>query len=64
MTAERYCDFIWACMFGLFLSDIFMLFFVYQKVRTVWLRVAAFMFGVSLLCALPFFLVFLGCGLV
>jgi hypothetical protein len=64
MTAERYCDFIWACMFGLFISDIRMLVFVYQKVRTVWLRAAALIFGVSLACALPFFLVLLGCGLV
>lgn len=64
MTAERYCNFIWACMFGLFISDILVLFFVYQNVRTVWVRVVALMFGVSLFCALPFFLVLLGCGLV
>jgi len=51
-------------MFGLFIADILMLFFVYQKVRTIWLRVVAFMFGVSLFCALPFLLVLLGCGLV
>jgi hypothetical protein len=64
MTAERYCVSLWACMFGLFISDIFMMVFVYEKVRTVWLRVAAFIFGLSLACALPFFLVLLGCGLV
>ena len=64
MTAERYWLFIWACMFGLFISDVLMLFFVYQKVRAVWLRVVAFMFGVSLFCALPVIAILLGCGTV
>ena len=64
VTAERYCDLIWACMFGLFIADTLMLLFVYLKVRMVWLRVVTFMFGVTLFCALPFLLVLLGCGLV
>jgi hypothetical protein len=64
MDAARYCDFVWVGVFGLFIADILMLIFVYLKVRPVWLRALAFMFGVSLICALPFFLVFLGCGTV
>jgi len=64
MTAERYCNLIWAAMLGLFVADVFMLYFVYLKVRTVWLRIVAFMCGISLFCALPFLLVLLGCGLV
>jgi hypothetical protein len=52
MSAENYCPRIWACMLGLLISDIMVLSFVYQKVSTVWIRAAAFMFGrFCLLCA-------------
>jgi len=64
MTAERYCELVWLGLFGLFIADIVMLVFVYLKVRAVWLRIVAFMFGIALFCALPFVLVRLGCGLV
>jgi predicted permease len=66
MTADAatHCLFIYACLLGLFVSEVVMLFFVYEKVHAVWLRVVAFMFGGSLFCALPIFAILLGCGLV
>jgi hypothetical protein len=62
--AARYCDFVWAGVFGLFGADILMLIAVYLKVRLIWLRILMFMFGVSLICALPLLLLLLGCGTV
>jgi hypothetical protein len=64
VDAARYCDLVWAGVFGLFIADILMLMSVYLKVRLIWLRILAFMFGVSLICALPLLLLFLGCGTV
>jgi len=64
MTAERYCELVGLCLFGLFIADIVMLVLVYLKVRAVWLRIVAFIFGVALFCVLPFVFVRLGCGLV
>jgi len=61
MSAENYCPRIWACMLGLLISDIMVLSFVYQKVSTVWIRAAAFMFVVSVYCVL-FFIVLYGCA--
>jgi hypothetical protein len=37
---------------------------IYLKVRPVWLRTLAFMFGISLIGTLPIFLLLLGCGTV
>jgi hypothetical protein len=48
-------------MLGLLISDIMVLSFVYQKVSTVWIRAAAFMFVVSVYCVL-FFIVRYGCA--
>jgi len=60
----RYCEFIWAATLVVFLLDVAVVTVVLQKVKTVWIRVAVFMAGVSLILALPIMILFLGCGTV
>jgi hypothetical protein len=63
-AAAHYCVLLWTVFILLFLADLYMIFIVCPKVKTIWLRIVMFFCGASFIVAVPLLNLVLGCGLV